>query len=74
MDLSAVKGKKITAEERKCQREGGLCMYCGDTRHFAAACPRKLKAASGQVEVNPFKENQGKDQEDKGKEVESGKV
>ena len=49
-------------------------MYCADSRHFAAACPRKLKAASGQVEVNPFKENKGKDKENKGKEVESGKV
>ena len=74
MDLSAVKGKKISQEERKRRREGGLCMYCGDSRHFAASCPRKLKAASGQVEVNPFKENQGEDKEDKGKEVESGKV
>src|SRR6202158_4801217 len=80
MDLSAVKGKKITPEERKRQREGGLCMYCGDSRHFAASCPRKLKAASGQVEINLFKENQdkGKGKEDpdqgKGKEVESGKV
>ena len=49
-------------------------MYCGDSRHFAAACPRKLKAASGQVEINPFKEDQGKDKEDKGKEVKLGKV
>jgi hypothetical protein len=69
MDLSAVKGKKITPEERKRRRQGGLCMYCGDIKHFATSCPSKLKAASGQVEMNPLKENQ-----DKGKEVESGKV
>jgi hypothetical protein len=75
MDLSALKGKKITPEERKRRREGGLCMYCGDSRHFAASCPRKLKAASGQVEINPFKKDLGKDQDEgKGKEVESGKV
>ena len=53
-------------------------MYCGDSRHFAASCPRKLKAASGQVEINLFKENQdkgkGKEDDGKGKEVESGKV
>jgi hypothetical protein len=53
-------------------------MYCGDSRHFAASCPRKLKAASGQVEINPFKKDLGKGKEEqdegKGKEVESGKV
>ena len=46
-------------------------MYCGDSRHFAVAYPRKLKAVSDQVEVNPFKENQEKNNEGKGKEVES---
>ena len=78
MDLSAVKGKKITPEERKRRREGGLCMYCGDSRHFAVACPRKLKAAAGQVEVSPFKKDEKEGNQDsssgKGKEVESGKV
>jgi hypothetical protein len=64
MDLSAVKGRKITPEERKLGKEGGLCMYCGDSRHFAASCPRKLKAVSGQVEVIPFRDS------GKGKEVE----
>jgi hypothetical protein len=53
-------------------------MYCRNSRHFAASCPRKLKAASGQVEINPFKEDLGKGKENqdlgKGKEVESGKV
>jgi hypothetical protein len=43
-----------------------------------ASCPRKLKAASGQVEINPFKKDleKGKDNYDqgKGKEVGSGKV
>jgi hypothetical protein len=75
-DLSAINGRKITQEERKCQREGGLCMYCGDSRHFAASCPRKLKAASGQVEINPFKEDleKRKENQDQGKEVELGKV
>ena len=74
MDLSAVKGRKITPEERKRRREGGLCMYCGDSRHFAASCPRKLKAASGQVEVTPFRDS-GKGKEVEGTvEVESGKV
>jgi hypothetical protein len=29
-------------------------MYCGVSRHCPAACPRKLKAASAQVEINPF--------------------
>jgi hypothetical protein len=35
-------------------------MYCGDSRHFVARGPRKLKAASGRVEINPFKEDLGK--------------
>ena len=43
-----------------------------------AACPRKLKEASGQVEINSFKENKRKNKEDKGKgkeiEVKLGKV
>ena len=47
-------------------------MYCGDSRYFAASCSRKLKAASGQVEVTPFRDSgKGKEVE---KEVESGKV
>jgi hypothetical protein len=78
MDLSVLKGRKILPEERKRRREGGLCMYCRDSRHFAASCPRKLKAASGRVVINPFKEDLGKGKENqdqgKGKEVESGKV
>jgi hypothetical protein len=78
MDLSAIKGRKITPEERKRRREGGLYMYCGDSRHFTASCTKKLKAASGQVEINPFKKDLGKGEEDqeegKGKDVESGKV
>jgi hypothetical protein len=77
MDLSALKVRKITPEERKRRREGGLCMYCGDSRHFAASYPRKLKAASGQVEINPFKEDLGKGMDnqvqEKGKKVELGK-
>jgi hypothetical protein len=59
MDHSAVKRKKITPEECKRRREGGQCMYYGDSRHFAASCPSKLKAASGQVEKNLFKEDLG---------------
>jgi hypothetical protein len=78
MDLSAVKGRKITPEERKRRREGGLCMYCGDSRHFAASCPRKSKAAAGQTEVSPFRKSGNEGDADsesgKGKEVESGKV
>lgn len=52
MDLSADKEKKITPEETNRRREGGLCMGCGDSRHFTANCPRKLKALSAQMEVN----------------------
>jgi hypothetical protein len=47
-------------------------MYSGDSRHFAASCPRKFKALSGQVEVTPFWESgKGKEVE---QEVESGNV
>jgi hypothetical protein len=53
-------------------------MYSGDSRHFAASCPRMLKAASGQVDINSFKEDLGKGNDNqnqrKGKEVESEKV
>ena len=40
-------------------------MYCGDSSHFAAWCPRKLKVASVQVEVTPFRDS-GKEMERKG--------
>jgi hypothetical protein len=40
-------------------------MYSRDSRYFAANCPRKLKAAAGQVEVTPFRDS------GKGKEVEN---
>jgi hypothetical protein len=78
MDLSVLKGRKITPQDRKHRTAGGLFMYCGNSRHFVASCPRKLKAASGQVEINPFKEDLGKEKDnevqEKEKEVESGKV
>jgi hypothetical protein len=49
-------------------------MYCGDSRHIATSCPRKLKAASGEVEINPFTEDIGKGKdnqvEEKGMELE----
>jgi hypothetical protein len=64
INLSAVKGSKITPEECKRQREGGLCIYCGNSRYFAASCSRKLKAVAGQVEVIPFRDS------GKGKEIE----
>ena len=71
MELSAVNGQKMTPKETKRWREGGLCICCGDSWHFAVRCPSKLKAASGQVEINPFKENKGKGKE---QDDESGKV
>jgi hypothetical protein len=66
IDLSVGKAMKITPKERKMRRETGLCMYCGDSRHFAACCPRKLKAVSGQVEINLFNKDlrKGKDKEE----------
>jgi hypothetical protein len=51
-------------------------MYCGDSRHFAARCPRKLKAASRQMGGTPFRDS-GKSKEVEKtveKEVKSGKV
>jgi hypothetical protein len=44
-------------------------MYCGNSRHCAASCPRKFKAASAQVEINSFKEDLGKEKDnpDQGK-------
>jgi hypothetical protein len=72
MDLSPINGKKITQEQCKRRREGGLCMYSVDSRHLVASYPRQLRAASGQVEVTPFWDSgKGKEVE---QEVESGKV
>jgi hypothetical protein len=71
IDLSMLIGKKITPEDRKWQREGELCMSCGDSSNFAAGSPTKLKVVSGQMEINLFKEDLGKE---KNKEEESGKV
>jgi hypothetical protein len=56
MDLSAVKRWKITLEEQTCRKKGGLCKYCGNSRHVAASFPRKSKEASEQVEITPFKD------------------
>jgi hypothetical protein len=39
----------IAPNETKQQREEGLCMNCRDGRHFAAACPGKLKVVLGQI-------------------------
>lgn len=74
MDLSAVKGKKITAEERKRHREGGLGMYFGNSRYFTASCPRKLNAPAGQVEVTPFRDTARGKKVEITVEMESGKV
>jgi hypothetical protein len=64
MNPSAIKGRKLTPAELKRRREGGLCIYCGDSRHFAASCPRKLKAVSGHVEVIPLWDTgKGKEEE-----------
>jgi hypothetical protein len=38
----------------------GLCMSCGNSRNFAASCLRKLNAASGKMDINPFKKDPGK--------------
>lgn len=57
MNLSAVKGKMITPEEQKNQNDRGLCMYSVDSTHFVTSCPKKSNAASGQVEINAFKED-----------------
>jgi exonuclease VII small subunit len=46
-------------------------MNCEHSRHFAANCLRKLKAASGQVEIIMFKEDLEKD---KNMDEEWGKV
>jgi hypothetical protein len=75
MDLSAVKGRKITPEEQTYPREGGLCIYCGNSRHITASCQRKMKAASGQEEVRLFRDS-GKEKDMEKtveKKVESGK-
>jgi hypothetical protein len=57
MDRCTIKGSNITAEEPQHRREAGLCMYCEDSRHFAASCPRRLNAASGPVEVTPLRDS-----------------
>jgi hypothetical protein len=60
MNLLSVNGERITLDEHKRRTEEDLCMYCGDSRHFAASFPRKLKVVSGEGKINPFKEDLGK--------------
>jgi hypothetical protein len=56
MDLPVIKGQKLIADKRLLCKHGGLRIYCGDSRYFVVSCSRKLKAVSGQVEINTFKE------------------
>ena len=54
-------------------------MYCGDSSYFTLCCPKKLKSASEQLEVTPFKKAGNKIDTDsgaieKGKYIQSRKV
>jgi hypothetical protein len=71
MVFPMVKRIKITLEEFKRGREGRLCIYCRDNRHFMASRPSKLKAPSGKVEINQCKEESVKRNKT---EVESGNL
>jgi hypothetical protein len=67
MNLSAIKGTTYHWNNG----QGGLCTYCGDSRHFMGICTRKFNTVSGQVEMIPFQEDLGKSKE---KKEELGKV
>jgi hypothetical protein len=60
IDISTVKGKKITPKGRKRHRDNGHCMNWGELRHFTANCRPPLKVVSGLVQINPIKEDRGK--------------
>jgi hypothetical protein len=41
MDLDQVRSKKLTREQKDYRRQNGLCLYCGESGHFADKCPKK---------------------------------
>ena len=41
MDLSSGIRKKLTDEQKQYRRANNLCLYCGESGHFASACPAR---------------------------------
>lgn len=49
MDLSAA--RNITPQMKQYRRANNLCLYCGGTGHFAAACPNKKKRPEAKIKA-----------------------
>ncbi|KAK9427675.1 hypothetical protein V1505DRAFT_20792 [Lipomyces doorenjongii] len=43
LDSIQIQNGHLTQAEKKCQRQEGLCLYCGNPGHFAGGCPTKTK-------------------------------
>ncbi|KAJ2914470.1 hypothetical protein MD484_g5942, partial [Candolleomyces efflorescens] len=48
MEIDAIRRGPLSAEEKERRRKEGLCMYCGQGKHFARDCPNK-KAKAGKA-------------------------
>jgi hypothetical protein len=56
MDLSAGRRGKLSNEEKTRRRANNLCLFCGDSGHYASNCPAKKgkkKISAAQVEPVP---------------------
>jgi hypothetical protein len=45
MEVDAIRHGPLSAEEKQCRRNLGLCNYCGSENHIAKTCPNKSSYA-----------------------------
>lgn len=57
MDLSAGRRGKLSPEEKNRRRANNLCLFCGDSGHYASQCPAKTqgkkKISTAKVDPTP---------------------
>jgi hypothetical protein len=53
MDLSAGRRGKLTDQERAYRKANNLCMYCGNSGHYASQCPYRPQQANGGSSDSP---------------------
>lgn len=46
MEIDLICRGPLTAQEKDRQQKEGLCLYCGQGKHFASACPNKKSKAA----------------------------